>query len=58
MRRNDGEKSKFSKARKAADQHSIIFEEDLDSEGDLDTSTYKKFKVDDIYGMKEEDQDN
>ena len=34
------QKSKYSHARRAADQHSIIFEEDLDSEGELERSTY------------------
>ena len=40
------DKTKFSRARRAADQHSIIFEEDLDSEGELDTSTYHKYQMD------------
>ena len=30
----------YSHARRAADQHSIIFEEDLDSDGELERSTY------------------
>ena len=33
-------KTKISHARRAADAHSIIFEEDLDSEMELEKSTY------------------
>ena len=36
---------KYSQARRAADAHSIIFEEDLDSEGELEHSTYDKKPV-------------
>ena len=35
-------KTHYSHARRAADEHSIIFEEDLDSEGELEKSTYYK----------------
>ena len=38
-------RTKYSHARRAADQHSIIFEEDLDSEGELERSTYYKAPV-------------
>ena len=33
-------KNKYSHAKRAADAHSIIFEEDLDSEGELERTTY------------------
>ena len=33
-------KTKYSHARRAADAHSIIFEEDLDSDGELERTTY------------------
>lgn len=33
-------RTKYSMARRAADAHSIIFEEDLDSEGELERTTY------------------
>ena len=38
-------RTKYSHARRAADQHSIIFEEDLDSEGELERSTYYRAPV-------------
>ena len=38
-------KTHYSHARRAADEHSIIFEEDLDSEGELEKSTYYKQPV-------------
>jgi len=34
-----------SHARRAAEEHSIIFEEDLDSEGELERSTYYRPEV-------------
>ena len=37
--------AKVSHARRAAEEHSIIFEEDLDSEGELDRSTYYRPEV-------------
>lgn len=33
-------RTKLSHARRAADAHSIIFEEELDSEGELERTTY------------------
>ena len=33
-------RSKYSHARRAAETHSIIFEEELDSEGELERTTY------------------
>lgn len=37
--------AKVSHARRAAEEHSIIFEEDLDSEGELERSTYYRPEV-------------
>lgn len=38
-------RNEYSHARRAADQHSIIFEEDLDSDGELERSTYYRQPV-------------
>ena len=35
-------RTKYSYARRAADAHSIIFEEELDSEGELERTNYNK----------------
>lgn len=46
--------SKYSHARRAADAHSIIFEEDLDSEGELERSTYQAQKPVKNFNLHEE----
>ena len=46
-------KSHYSHARRAADEHSIIFEEDLDSEGELERSTYYRHPIQN-FSLKED----